>query len=127
MLAKLAYQIQSGKGSRRCRIHQLFLGIVTGLLVITFVRLLPTVHRNVPEDTSHSVETKMSIQDASVAIAPSTQQRLLENYGKLPLSFEVNYGQTDPSVKFLSRVTGYTLFLTSTEAVFSLEKSTQLL
>src|SRR5438477_7618404 len=45
-----------------------------------------------------------------------------ENYGKLPLSFEANHGQTDPKVKFLSRGSGYTLFLTTTEAVFSLLK-----
>src|SRR2546426_211851 len=48
------------------------------------------------------------------------QQRLAENYGKVPLSFEANQGQTDPRVKFLSRGSGYTLFLTGDEAVLSL-------
>src|SRR6266567_2606000 len=48
------------------------------------------------------------------------QQRLAENYGKVPLSFEANHGQTDPRVKFLSRGSGYTLFLTGDEAVLSL-------
>ena len=48
--------------------------------------------------------------------------RVLANYGKLPLSFEANQGQTDEAVKFLSRGKGYTLFLTSTEAVLSLRK-----
>ncbi|HEY2987869.1 MAG TPA: SBBP repeat-containing protein [Candidatus Binatia bacterium] len=43
-------------------------------------------------------------------------------YGKLPLVFEANRGQTDPAVKFLSRGGGYTLFLTSQEAVLSLRK-----
>ena len=38
-------------------------------------------------------------------------------YGRLPLVFEANAGQTDPAVKFLSRGPGYTLFLTHTEAV----------
>src|SRR6185369_4774922 len=36
------------------------------------------------------------------------------------LSFERNQGQSDEAVKFLSRGKGYTLFLTPTEAVFSL-------
>ena len=36
-------------------------------------------------------------------------------YGKLPLSFEANRGQTDARVQFLSRGRGYTLFLTATE------------
>ena len=48
------------------------------------------------------------------------QQRLAENYGKVSLSFEANRGQTDPRVKFLSRGSGYTLFLTGDEAVLSL-------
>ena len=43
--------------------------------------------------------------------------RVSATYGKLPLSFEANQGQTDSQVKFLSRGRGYTLFLTSDEAV----------
>ena len=40
-------------------------------------------------------------------------------YGKLPLSFEPNQGQTDARVKFLARASGYTLFVTANEAVFA--------
>jgi hypothetical protein len=43
-------------------------------------------------------------------------------YGKLPLAFERNQGQTESQVKFLSRGSGYTLFLTGTEAVLALNK-----
>jgi hypothetical protein len=46
--------------------------------------------------------------------------RVQEGYGRLPLSFEANQGQTDGQVKFLSRGSGYNLFLTSTEAVLAL-------
>src|SRR5262245_29983630 len=46
-----------------------------------------------------------------------------ENYGKLPLHFEPNLGQSAKQVKFLSRGQGYTLFLTPNEAVFSLRNS----
>ena len=42
-------------------------------------------------------------------------------YGKLPMGFEVNRGQTDAKVRFLSRGRGYTLFLTSTEVVLLLQ------
>ena len=38
----------------------------------------------------------------------------------VPLSFEANQGQTNSQVKFLSRGEGYSLFLTSYEAVFTL-------
>jgi hypothetical protein len=44
-----------------------------------------------------------------------------ENYGKLPLSFETNQGQTDSRVKFLSHGGGYTLFLTADEVVLNLQ------
>ena len=41
-------------------------------------------------------------------------------YGALPLSFELNQGQTNPQVRFLARSGGYVLFLTATEAVMAL-------
>ena len=44
--------------------------------------------------------------------------RIKSDYGNLPLSFEPNKGQTDSSVRFLARSSGYALFLTSDEAVF---------
>src|SRR5262249_55587932 len=49
--------------------------------------------------------------------------RLSEAYGKLPMSFEPNQGQSETSVKFLSRGRGYGLFLTSAEAVLTLSKT----
>src|SRR6202158_4584712 len=54
---------------------------------------------------------------------PATRGRLVKSYGQLPLSFEANQGQTDERVKFLSRGRGYTLFLTSGEAVLVLHQS----
>jgi hypothetical protein len=50
------------------------------------------------------------------------QGKIVQSYGKLPLSFEANQGQTDPHVKFLSHGTDYSLFLTGDEAVFSLRE-----
>jgi hypothetical protein len=49
-----------------------------------------------------------------------TQAGTSDHYGKLPLSFEANRGQSDAKVKFLSRNGGYTLFLTGDEAVLAL-------
>ena len=37
-----------------------------------------------------------------------------------PLAFEANRGQADEEVKFLARGAGYTVFLTSSDAVLSL-------
>jgi len=55
-------------------------------------------------------------------LGPAAQPRVVEAYGKLPLSFEMNKGQTDSQVKFLSRGSGYSLFLTGNEAVLALRK-----
>jgi len=46
------------------------------------------------------------------------------SYGKLPLAFEINRGQTGAKLKFLSRGSGYTLYLTGGEAVLALQKPT---
>ena len=48
-----------------------------------------------------------------------------EIYGKLPLHFEANHGQTDEQVKFLARGNRHTLFLTPSEAVLVLTKREQ--
>ena len=48
------------------------------------------------------------------------QQRVIAN---LPLVFESNQGQSDSEVKFLSRGSGYGLFLTEHEAVLTLQNS----
>jgi hypothetical protein len=50
----------------------------------------------------------------------ATQKRIRESYGRLPLLFEANEGQTDKRVRFLSRGKGYNLFLTDTEAILAL-------
>ena len=50
------------------------------------------------------------------------QSIVAENYGKLPLSFEANQGQSDPQVKFQSRGSGYSLFMTDSSAVLALTK-----
>ena len=64
------------------------------------------------------LSSTMQAQDFKVDAAAIA--RLSSSYGKLPISFEVNQGQTDGSVQFLARGSGYTLFLTPGEAVLSL-------
>jgi beta-propeller repeat-containing protein len=59
---------------------------------------------------------------AAAPIAADTAE-LERAFGKLPLSFEPNQGQTDGRVRFLSRGNGFGLFLTSTEAVLVLRES----
>jgi hypothetical protein len=92
-------------------------------LTVTFllsqVDPVPTVDRIVNRSstaTSPGISSRVSASQTD----PKAQARILENYGKLPLSFEANHGQADSRVKFLSRTGAYTLFLTGDEAVMAL-------
>jgi hypothetical protein len=60
---------------------------------------------------------------ASQKTSPAQKAQVVENYGKLPLTFEANTGQADKGVKFLSRGSGYGLYLTGNEAVLTLRKT----
>src|SRR5205085_2547351 len=59
---------------------------------------------------------------ASTVADSQLRAHLEEAYGRLPLSFEANRGQTDARVAFISRSSGATLFLTADEAVLALRK-----
>ena len=71
------------------------------------------------------------IRDANNFLAPrlgnskvdsNTQSRVIESYGRLPATFEMNQGQIDARVKFLSRRSNSALFLTATDARLVLQK-----
>src|ERR1700720_1635448 len=56
---------------------------------------------------------------ASASAAPSAAAK--NQYGKLPLSFEANVGQSDASVQYIARGNGYSLFLSSKGTAFLLK------
>jgi hypothetical protein len=82
------------------------------------VRRSPVTHHAITDGLRSAAVS----DDSSSRAAQPSQARMLEAYGKLPLNFELNQGQTDRRVKFLSRGSGYSLFLTGDEAVLTLRK-----
>ena len=63
------------------------------------------------------------VQTVALVTHPNTpvqRVNVVESYGRVPLAFEANQGQTNPQVKFISRGPGYGLFLTTSEAVLTL-------
>jgi hypothetical protein len=60
----------------------------------------------------------------SHASKPSAEQ-IGARYGRLPLSFRANLGQTAAEVQFLSQGAGYELFLTRQDAVLALQSEGQ--
>src|SRR5262245_9166795 len=89
--------------------------------------ILPAAAANKVPLSKSAMRTRVNDQKA---FAAQTQQEssaanlaVQQSYGKLGLSFEANYGQTDPSVNFITRAAGATAFLTATAAVFVLPDS----
>src|SRR6266850_1890196 len=80
-----------------------------------------TASESAGQTTDHRAPATQIVSSAN-APSPAAKQKVAEEYGKLPLSFEANYGQTNPKVKFLSRGPGYKLFLLPHEAVLMLQR-----
>jgi Beta-propeller repeat len=94
----------------KARLRLLGLGFPIVGAILYLVVVVPALHRS----------------SKPVRLAGGTPQATahprLRVEGNLPLSFEINRGQTDGPIDFLSRGRGYTLFLGATEAVFSLAR-----
>ena len=76
-----------------------------------------------PESSSTRPEAEERALATSSIPDPATQARAYEAYGKLPLGFEPNRGQAPAEVQYLSRSSGYSLYLTPNEVVLSLRGS----
>ena len=90
-------------------------------MVVSFLLLLSNF-RDIAKRAHQSV---VRVSPAAMSGLPDlarTKQDLkwTEAYGKLPLSFEENVGQTAQEVRYVSHGAGYELFLTPQEAVLSL-------
>ena len=60
-------------------------------------------------------------QTQAVALNSPRSSAISKSYGKLPLGFEPNRGQTDGRVQFVARGAGYSIFLNATSATFALQ------
>ncbi len=69
---------------------------------------------------------RLGLESLEERLAPAglslSQQQLVAAYGQLPLSFLPNEGQTASQVQYLSQGNGYSLFLTPTGSVLSLQQ-----
>ncbi|HMY72208.1 MAG TPA: SBBP repeat-containing protein, partial [Blastocatellia bacterium] len=64
----------------------------------------------------------LSVPSATSTTEAAARAVVDANYGKLPLSFEINRGQANPDIIFLSRAGGSSLLLKPTEAVLMLSR-----
>ncbi len=108
----------SASGSRRVPVRQRLSRVslaLTGcvLLLLVGTRLVAAPSLPGPSGQRHE---PLPFPSAGSGLATS------ELFARLPLSFEPNVGQADASVRFLARTPGYTLLLTSDEAIMVLDK-----
>jgi hypothetical protein len=68
-----------------------------------------------------STPTASAVEPGVPLNAPD-RARIAKEFGQLPLGFEINKGQLDQAVKFMSHGAGYDLFLTPTETVLRVHK-----
>src|SRR5437667_8844556 len=98
-------------GPRRCRrpaIPRVMAGITAAVLM------------GVAGPGSSAAGPQAGVPKLAVAADPTATARVVKSFGRLLPGFEVNRGQVDAQVKFLTRGSGYTLFLTPSEAVLVL-------
>jgi Beta-propeller repeat len=69
---------------------------------------------------ARSVATGTSPSAQPATVNAEQRRQIHATLAALPLAFEENQGQTDPRVKYTARGNGYHLYLTSTQAIMSL-------
>ena len=89
--------------------------LISVLTILGAYRISARRTREAGEVHSHSKVSEMAKPSAA-----NGDPRWIEAYGKLPLSFEQNVGQTTQEVRFISHGAGYELFLAPQEAVLAL-------
>jgi len=94
--------------------------VVCGGLLLT---ILLGAEKHIVPGKARSATAAASELAKSGAVRESP--RWAEAYGKLPLSFEENQGQTAREVRYVSYGSGYQLFLTPQEAVLALRPKQQ--
>ena len=91
------------------------------MLAFSLLTLSPAASRSVV--SSNLQQKPLASERAGKQAASRSLARTNTALLNLPLSFEPNQGQTDRKVKYLARGSGYTLFLTQTEATLALYRN----
>ena len=91
--------------------------LIPALAVVAVTLLILT-----PAHHERAIAASTQLESTARSVTPAQKQKLQASFAALPLAFEQNQGQSDPQVKYLARGNGYQLFLTSSQAIFSLHK-----
>jgi uncharacterized protein (TIGR03437 family) len=111
------------------RRHLDFIGaglVLTALIGISLAGLFRSQSTFAAFKTAKEIVSKTSNENSFdqsrlESAAPDRREEMRRAFGRLPMNFEVNQGQADPSVKFMARGHGYQVFLTDREALLALQ------
>ena len=99
----------------------------TGMLAVMWLSAFAPIIKSSGGSVKVTRDNRVASRSSSSADPKSsskpdlaTKDRVAEAYGKIPLAFEINQGQVDSPVEFISRGSGYSLFLTPREAIMFL-------
>lgn len=103
--------------------------LIGSLLILYFV-LLPRKVSNLPSEAQNTglnlSQNKRSHTPKEAAtestVNPEIKTQISKAYAKLQMQFEENVGQTASEAKYIARGRGYSLFLTSSEAVLAVSE-----
>ena len=97
--------------------------VLTGALSLLGLTLSRSLGSPTEDNATHEDSGTQSVTGIDQPEAGTRAQIFDE---RLPLSFEANYGQTNPEVDFIARGSGYTIFLTPRQAVLMLREAASL-
>src|SRR5882672_8129542 len=95
------------------------------LVALTATEVAAQANRSASSGSESTIAEGVATEEASPSGVPRFASEVRIGYGKLPLTFEPNLGQTNERVQFLARAAGYALFLASSEATFVLAEPRQ--
>ena len=90
---------------------------ILSTLILLFLTIYTSLHT---EDNIRPLSVESGLSHALPSDKTRENAQIAENYGKLPLHFEPNLGQTDQSVSFFARGKGYGIFLQDRSATLVL-------
>ena len=72
-------------------------------LLVLGIAGLVTIFTGIVFVAAHDDSAQVVTRNDTLTPDSSTKAKIAKGFGKLPLNFEINKGQVDPQVKFLSR------------------------
>jgi hypothetical protein len=130
----MEFRVFSSASPRRLRWFSAALALLCSVATIIAVRKssrapLDSVSKNAVKPHLNTQSSHDALQSvATNGISPSSLSVAVSGaYARLPLAFEPNHGQSQPSVVYFTRAQGYAAFFTPDETIFILGHSSKIM